>query len=490
VGWSARGGPVRHAAASRSPAGRRVTVQGWVHRRRRLSAVSFLIVRDRGGLAQVVVRGEDESEGSITRQRGDLVNIRTTRSEAEQVTAARRAFPLGEGVTLAELEGDPHRLIASLRAREPVSWLPTLGGWFVTRHDLVAQVMRDAATFTVDDPRFSTARVVGPSMLSLDGAEHARHREPFAYAFRPTEVRARFTRFVADEADRLIDAIAPMGRAELCRSVAGPLAVAVITEALGIAGSAAASLLSWYEAIVGAVSGIAAGEEVSSAGLEAVVQLRGSVEASVADRRGVSLLAAAAERAGQPGGAGRLRLAEVVSNAAVLMFGGIETTEGMITNAILHLLGHPDQLALVLADSTLVTNAIEESLRLEPAAAVVDRYATRDTKLGGAPVRCGDLVMASIAGANRDPKVFVDPDRFDVPRENAGQHLAFAHGPHFCLGVHLARVEAQIAVNRLLDRLPGLRLDLERPSAPRGLVFRKPPALHVLWSADAAAPRS
>ncbi len=389
-------------------------------------------------------------------------------------------FPLGEAVTLAELEGDPHRLLARLRVSEPVSWLPALGGWFVTRRDLVVQVMRNAAAFTVDDPRFSTARVVGPSMLSLDGAEHARHREPFAHAFRPMEVRARFTGLVEDQTDRLIDAIAPMGRAELCRSVAGPLAVAAITEALGFAGSAAATILSWHDAIVGAVSGITAGEEVSSAGQEAFEKLRASVEATLAGRRG-SLLATAAEHAGQAEGAGCLRTVEVVSNAAVLMFGGIETTEGMISNALLHLLDHADQLALVLADSTLAANAIEESLRLEPAAAVVDRYATRDVKLGGATVRRGDLVMASIAGANRDPEAFVDPDRFDVRRENAGQHLAFAHGPHFCLGVHLARVEAQIAVNRLLNRLPGLRPDPERPSAPCGLVFRKPPALHALW---------
>jgi cytochrome P450 len=87
----------------------------------------------------------------------------------------------------------------------------------------------------------------------------------------------------------------------------------------------------------------------------------------------------------------------------------------------------------------------------------------------------------SIAGANRDPGVFPDPGRFDIRRGNAAQHLAFAHGPHFCLGAHLARAEALAAVRALLGGLPGLRLDPARPSAPRGLVFRKPPALHVRW---------
>jgi cytochrome P450 len=165
------------------------------------------------------------------------------------------------------------------------------------------------------------------------------------------------------------------------------------------------------------------------------------------------------------------------------MFGGIETTEGMIANAAWHLLGHPSQLDLVRADPGLLPQAIEESLRLEPAAAVVDRYATRDAELGGAAVSRGDLVTVSVAGAGRDPAAFPDPDRFDVRRDNAGQNLAFARGPHFCLGVHLARLEARAALGAVLRYLPGLRLDPDHLVAPRGLVFRKPPALPVLWDA-------
>jgi cytochrome P450 len=110
---------------------------------------------------------------------------------------------------------------------------------------------------------------------------------------------------------------------------------------------------------------------------------------------------------------------------------------------------------------------------------VIDRYATADVELGGAPIARGDLVRISIAGANRDPAAFPDPDRFDVRRENAQRHLAFARGPHVCIGMHLARLEAHVAVEQLLRRLPGLRL--EQPTEPRGLVFRKPPELRVAW---------
>ena len=104
---------------------------------------------------------------------------------------ASRRYPLGAALTLAELDADPYEPLARLREHEPVSWVPVLDGWLVTRRDLCIAVMRDAERFTVDDPRFSTAQVVGPSMLSLDGAEHRRHRDPFAAAYRRTEVDGR-----------------------------------------------------------------------------------------------------------------------------------------------------------------------------------------------------------------------------------------------------------------------------------------------------------
>jgi cytochrome P450 len=363
---------------------------------------------------------------------------------------------MGAAASLEELELDPHALLARLREHEPVSWLPALGGWLVTRRDLALKAMRDSATFTVEDPRFSTARVVGPSMLSRDGDEHGRHRDPFARPFRLDAVRERFTTLVETEVERLIDAIEPDGCSELRRSLAGPLAATVVAEALGLEDTETATILAWYDAIVGAVAGVAAGDQVTSAGREAFAALHSSVEPMVDGNSRSSLVAAAGET-------GDLAPEEVVSNVAVLMFGGIETTEGMIANA--------DMLA----------NAVEESLRLEPAAAVIDRYATRDVRLGDAAIGRGELVTISIAGANRDPQVFPDPDRFDVSRDNARLQIAFAHGPHVCIGMHLARLEAHTVLGRLLDRVPRLRLDPARPSAPRGLVFRKPPALHVVW---------
>ena len=415
------------------------------------------------------------------------------------------AFPIGRSVTIAQLTDDPHPVLALLQAREPVSWLPALGGWLVTRRDLVEQVLRDPDGFTVDDPRFTTARVVGPSMLSLDGTEHRRHREPFARALRRGDISAGLAAFTASEAGRLVAALPGAGRAELRRGLAGPLAVAVMKEVLGLADTDPAVLLTWYDAIVAGVSALTAANapadggsvvtrptspdvpppragtsaEVPQAAVAAFAELRASLVAAIQRPGASSLLAVAAQTAG-------LAVGEVVSNAGVMLFGGIETTEGMICNAVRHLLASPDQARDLDADRSLLDGAVDESLRLEPAAAVVDRYAPASARLGEADIAGGDLVVVSLAGANRDPGVFPEPDRFDIRRPNARQNLGFALGPHFCVGAQLARMETRAAITALLDHLPGLRLDPEQLADPRGLVFRKPPVLHVRWNAPAA----
>jgi cytochrome P450 len=389
--------------------------------------------------------------------------------------AAQDAFPIGAAVTLEQLEQDPHPVLAQLRTNEPVSWLPALEGWLVTRHDLAMAVMRDAATFTVDDPRFSTAQIVGPSMLSLDGETHARHRAPFAAPFRPTAVKERFAQPAADHANHLIDGFAEHGRAELRREFAGPLAASIMARALGLDQDEVTPMLGWYDGIVAAVTDITAGQDVPARGRDAFAALRARLTDVIADD--TQLLGTAATHSD-------LTHDQVVSNAAILLFGGIETTEGMIANALVHLLEHPDVLAWIEQDRSRLAAALEESLRLEPAAAVVDRYATADVELRDARIRQGELVRVSISAANRDPAVFADPDRFHPTRFDrrvARGHLAFAHGPHVCLGVHLARLEARTALDTVLRRLPALRLDASRLPRIEGLVFRKPPALWAVW---------
>ncbi|NUS51919.1 MAG: cytochrome P450, partial [Nocardioidaceae bacterium] len=279
-------------------------------------------------------------------------------------------------IAVADLSGpDAADALARLRTLGPLVRVPALGGWLTTTHDLAGAVLRDPTTYTVDDPRFSTAQVVGPSMLSTDGAEHRRHRTPFAPPFRTARLEERFGERVRVLAADLVDAVRPDGRADLRAGLAGPLSVLVIAEALGLHDVTAPTVLGWYAAIVGAVSTITEGGTPDASSRAAIDDLADAVRRHL-------------DASPVLGGArGALSEAEVVSNAAVMLFGGIETTEAMICNALVHLLA----LDPAPADD-LLGAVVEESLRLEPAAAFVDRYATRDTDVGTTRVRRGDLV--------------------------------------------------------------------------------------------------
>lgn len=383
-------------------------------------------------------------------------------------------FPVGSRVSLEELQQEPYPALAKLRKTEPVSWIPALDAWLITRRDLAIEAMRDAKRFTVDDPRFSTAAVLGESMLSVDGAEHERHRSPFAPSFRPGVVREQFGQFLDDEAARLVDRFAADGRAELRTALAGPLAVNTITRFLGLADVTADDVLGWYGDISTAITKITLGGELDQDDRTVTTQIHQRVEATLRNAADDSLISRVAAE-------GVLRPEELGAAVAVLMFGAIETAEGMTTNALWHLLTNPDVLTRVAADRSLVAHAIEESLRLEPAAGVIDRYTTVDATIGGVTIPAGELVTISLLGANRDPDVFADPDRFDLDRPNKNQHVTFVQGPHGCLGLHLTRMETVAAINALLDAVPDLWLDPVASDAPAGLIFRKPNSLVARW---------
>lgn len=351
-------------------------------------------------------------------------------------------------------------------------WVDATEGWLVLSRDAAVAAMRDASTFTVDDPRFTTGRVVGPSMLSLDGDEHRRHRQPFVGAYRARSL-GPLAAFCVGEAHRRLDALAADGHAELRTAFAAPFATSVIHRSLEIADTTPTQLLAWYRDIVDSVSALSAGQPARTAGSAAMDALRDAVTTTVVDAPG-SLLGRIDASALSPD--------EVAQNAAIVLFGAIETVEGMIANLFHHVLSQPGLLGDVADDEELLETAIEESLRLEPAASVVDRYATADVEFAGARIAAGDLVRISLAGANRDPAVYPDPDRFDPGRPNAGTQLAFAVGPHACIGAHLARIEAAAALAALTRALPGVRLAAEA-TPPSGLIFRKPDRLAVDWDA-------
>ncbi|MFZ0015230.1 MAG: cytochrome P450 [Acidimicrobiia bacterium] len=344
--------------------------------------------------------------------------------------------------------------------------MPAIDAWLVTGHALATEVMLDAGAFTVDDPRFSTQQVIGPSMLSLDGSAHRRHRDPFVGSLRMSRVGG-LEQFARSRADMLMNRVVAKGSGDLRADVAGPLAVDLMARVLDLQDAEPAQVLSWYRDIVAGVDTVTRGGEVPARARAAFRRLG---EAVTRDRA-TSELFAAVDRGGT------LDDGEIVSNVAVLLFGGIVTSESSTAIAYLHLLSEPWLRRRLSDDVSLVADFVDESFLLEPAASVVDRYATGDITLGDAKIAKGDLVRVSLSAANRDPEVFPHPDRFDLTRANLRRSVTFARGPHACLGVHLARLEARLAVEALLTT--GRGLVLGHPMPVSGLVFRAPDSVPV-----------
>lgn len=370
--------------------------------------------------------------------------------------------------TLDALTVDPHPHLHRLRDRKPVAWVEVLDGWLVTGHELCLEVMLDADTFTVDDPRFSTQQVIGPSMLSLDGLEHKRHRDPFAGPFRAGRIR-RLREEVKATAHQLIANVAGAGGGDLRAEIAAPLAVRVMASLLDLSGVADSDVLAWYDEIVDAVHLVTAGGAVPESAHDAFGELHAAVAANLSSSELLSVVDQS----------GTLDVEEIVSNVAVLLFGGIVTSESSTAIAFRYLLYDPELHRSLRKDRTLVAAFVEETLRLEPSASAVDRYATSDTRLGGVEIRQGDLVRVSLSGANRDPVVFPEPDRLDLGRTNHGRSVTFARGPHACLGIHLARLETTAAVEALLESSPPPEAAGLDPVT--GLVFRVPETVNAAW---------
>jgi cytochrome P450 len=247
---------------------------------------------------------------------------------------------------------------------------------------------------------------------------------------------------------------------------------------LGIPEEFNETIREWYDRFAAALLSFGANQGARARGLVAAEEFRRAMRPLLERAR---VEPTAGLFSGLVHAADRLDDDQILANALIILFGGIETTDSMMTNAIWSLLTHPDQMAAVAANPELRANAIEESLRWEPAVQSCTRFVTRDVEVGGVLLRAGQVVQCMLSGANRDPEHFPDPDRFAIRRPNAADHLAFGIGRHLCLGAHLARLETRVALDLALDGLARVRLDPDHPARPTGYEFRKPRTLVVKW---------
>jgi cytochrome P450 len=340
--------------------------------------------------------------------------------------------------------------------------------------DAVQQVLKDGETFSSSGYADSIGLVMGHSILEMDEPEHHRYRSLIQQAFTRKEMERWERELVTPVVDGLIDQFADRGSAELVRELFFPFPVHVIAGMLGMPREG----LSQFHAK--AVELITISVDVER-GLGASQWLYDYFASIIAERRreprgDVISVLVQAELDGQ-----RLTDDEIIAFLRLLLPAGAETTYRSSSNLMFGLLTHPDQLAALRDDRSLMQQAIEEGLRWEPPLTGIGRTATRDIDLEGVTIPAGSPVAVEMGSANRDPARWDDPDAFDIHRE-LQTHMSFAHGPHTCLGMHLARMETTVALNRVLDRLPNLRLD---PSADdvyiSGLMFRAPNRLPVLF---------
>ncbi|MFJ3820616.1 cytochrome P450 family protein [Streptomyces nodosus] len=359
---------------------------------------------------------------------------------------------------------NPYPFYAELRAKGPVHRVRVPGQerdfWLVVRNEEGRRILADTR-FSKDWRSQGVwpadALPINENMVESDPPTHTRLRALVTREFTARRIEAlapRVHRLTADLLDSMTRA--PDGRADLVAALAFPLSMTVICELLGVPDLDRQSFRRWSNEIVASSS-----PEATVQAVQAVnAYLTGLIERKHAEP-GDDLLSALLRTTDEEGD--RLSPEEVVGMAFLLLAAGHETTVGLISNTVLALLRHPDQLALLRADFSLTGNAVEEALRYDsPTENSTYRFATEAMEFCGARFEKGDPVLVSLAAAGRDGERFEDAERFDITRSTRG-HLSFGHGIHYCLGAPLARLEAGVAVRALLERCPDLRLDTSEP---------------------------
>lgn len=387
-----------------------------------------------------------------------------------------------------EAASDPHPLFAHMREAAPVHRLQRYGWWAVTRHAEVARILRQPELFSSDtgldrlrpphiDARAwqELERARGPSMFNADPPEHTRLRKLVSAAFTPRAMTL-LARRVQQVASGLVDAILQREQFDVVSDLAIPLPVTVIAEMLGVDAARGAEFKRWSDDLLT----LAKVTREQCASRQESVRLVASrrdlfayLQAMIAARRErprddlISLLVRAESEDGA------LTAGEVLGTAVLLLVAGNETTTNVIATGTHLLLEHPEVLAELRADPGLVPQFIEEVLRYDGPATMLFRRTRAAVEVAGTQLVAGELVVLLLSAANRDPRQFPEPDRFDIHRDTRG-HLAFGQGIHFCVGAPLSRLEGKIAFTELIGRLPAFaraegRADWNDYSSLRGL---------------------
>ncbi|WP_010278261.1 cytochrome P450 [Paenibacillus senegalensis] len=384
---------------------------------------------------------------------------------------------------------DPHAVYRALRQQDPVHAVPNTNSWLLTRYEDVSFVLKDARFVKkikrqdtpppVEEDIRPAVELLNLFMLFRDPPDHTRLRSLVSKAFTPRMIDHLVPRIQSIAKD-LLDDMEGHKHIELIAGYAFPLPVIVIAEMLGVPRQDRQKFKDWSN-ILARLIDYTSTRELLVEGSKVALEITEYLEAIIARRRKqpqddlISTLIRA-EEDGQ-----KLTQEEIIASCVLLLVAGHETTVNLIANGVHLLLTHPDQLALLKQKPELLPGAVEEILRFESPVQMTSRLCSEDLTIGGKTLLRGQEVLTSLGGANRDPEIFEQPERFDIARKR-NPHLAFAAGIHYCLGAALARAEGQVAIHALLQRFPGLSLTDAKPEWHPLVVFRSLQSLNVRLS--------
>ena len=393
-------------------------------------------------------------------------------ADASEAAEAARAFDLKR--LPGDFIEDPYPYYRALREHDPVHRMPD-GSYIITRYDDCETLYKDARTYSSDKkieffPKYGDTPLFEHHTTSLvfnDPPLHTHVRRAIAGALSPRAI-AEMEAGLIDLVDGLLVQIEHKGDVDLIEDFASAIPVEIIGNMLGVPHAERAPLRGWSLAILGALEPVLTDEQMRI-GNDAVREFLAYLKILTDDRRrhpgdperDVLTRLINGEHEGH-----RLTETELMQNCIFILNAGHETTTNLIGNALYAFLQHPDQMHRVMSEPALMRSAVEEVLRFESPNQLGNRRVLSDTVLGGVAMKAGDLITISIGGANRDPKYFPDPDRFDIAR-NPNRHLAFASGIHVCAGMNVARLEGRIALERFLRRFPKFRMKGEPIRSPR-----------------------
>lgn len=390
------------------------------------------------------------------------------------------SVPTYDEVTLPQMFADPYPTYRALRDTAPVAWLAPARIHMVTKFDDIMRIEKDHETFPALDTRSLQIRAMGHSLMRRDGADHARQRKALTGCFSPGTANRHWKPRFEAITDELIDGFADAGAADLFDDFAAPLASNCLGELLGLPNIDWRDLCAWSQALMDATGNYGDDPEVWARGKVAYDGIDSAIDERVDDLRGTDDVSALAVmlNAEDP-----LDMADIRANTKVIVGGGLNEPRDATCSAVLGLLSNPDQRAQVMADPTQWRVVFEETVRWITPIGMYPRMVSRRVEIGGAVLEEGDQIGLSVASACHDEDHFDGGDRFDINRPRS-PHLAFGAGPHFCAGAWVARMMVgQVAVPRLFERLPNLRLDPDRAPTVGGWVFRGPTSLPVRWDA-------